>query len=164
MARAAEGSMRDALSAFDQVLAFAGATVTAEDVSTVLGLVGRDLLLDILTAVADEDAPAAFELAGRAIEAGYDLRLLCRELSRLVRDLMLVSVDPEALDGEAPAERARAARRASPRRSRARTCCARSTCSRARKATSAARAADATTSRWRCCAGCTCGSSRRSPI
>ncbi len=98
VARAADGSMRDGLTAFDQVLAFAGTTITAEDVSSVLGLVGRDLLLDIMTAVADEAGPAAFELAGRAIESGYDLRLLCRELSRLVRDLMLVSVDPKRLD------------------------------------------------------------------
>ena len=110
IARAADGSMRDGLTAFDQVLAFAGTTVSVEDVSTVLGLVGRDLLLDILEAVANEEALAAFDLAGRAIESGYDLRLLCRELSRLVRDLMLISVDPKRLDDVdvAPAgERAR---------------------------------------------------------
>jgi DNA polymerase-3 subunit gamma/tau len=93
VARSAEGSMRDAETAFDQVIAFAGNTVTVEDVATVLGLVGRDLLFDILTAVADENGPAAFELAGRAVEAGYELRLLCRELSRLVRDLLVLSVD-----------------------------------------------------------------------
>ena len=98
VARAADGSMRDGLTAFDQVLAFAGNTVTADDVSSVLGMVGRDLLLDILGAVADEQAAAAFELAGRAIESGYDLRLLCRELSRLVRDLMLISVDSKRLE------------------------------------------------------------------
>ena len=69
-------------SAFDQVIAFAGTTIAADDVATVLGLVGRDLLFDILTAVADEDAAAAFALAGRAVEIGYDLRLVCRELSR----------------------------------------------------------------------------------
>ena len=98
IARAADGSMRDGLTAFDQVLAFAGDTVSADDVSTVLGLVGRDLLLDILEAVADEHALAAFDLAGRAIDSGYDLRLLCRELSRLVRDLMLIAVDPKRLN------------------------------------------------------------------
>src|SRR5580765_4398035 len=46
IARDAEGSMRDAQSKLDQVLAFTGKTVSTEDVSTVLGLVGRDLLLD----------------------------------------------------------------------------------------------------------------------
>jgi len=93
VARSAEGSMRDAETAFDQVIAFAGNTVTVEDVATVLGLVGRDLLFDVLTAVADENGPAAFDLAGRAVEAGYELRLLCRDLSRLVRDLLVLSVD-----------------------------------------------------------------------
>ena len=97
LARYAEGSMRDAQSAFDQVLSFAGAAVTADDVASVLGLVGRDLLFDILRAVADEDASAAFALAGGAVEAGYDLRILCRELAGLIRAMTLVSIDPQRL-------------------------------------------------------------------
>jgi DNA polymerase-3 subunit gamma/tau len=100
IARAADGSMRDGLTAFDQVLAFAGTTISEEDVASALGIVGRDLLLDILEAVASEDAAAAFGLANRAIENGYDLRLLCKELSRLVRDLMLISVEPGRIDDE----------------------------------------------------------------
>jgi DNA polymerase-3 subunit gamma/tau len=95
LARCAEGSMRDAQSAFDQVLSFAGATVRAADVAAVLGLVGRDLLFDVLTAVADEDAQAAFALAARAVDAGHDLRIFCRELAGLVRAMMLVSIDPK---------------------------------------------------------------------
>src|SRR5206468_5678875 len=94
IARDAEGSMRDAQSKLDQILAFTGNTVTVDDVSTVLGLVGRDLLLDAVQAVADEDAQAAFALAERAVEMGYDLRLVCRELSRVVRDLLVLTVDP----------------------------------------------------------------------
>ncbi len=43
--------------------------------------------------MADEDAAAAFTLAGRAVELGYDLRLVCRELARVSRDLLLLSVD-----------------------------------------------------------------------
>jgi DNA polymerase-3 subunit gamma/tau len=93
--------MRDAQSALDQVIAFAGQTMTAEDVSTVLGLVGRDLLIDLIEAVVEEDGPRAFALADRAVEAGHDLRLVCRELSRVVRDTMLLSIDPSrAGDGE----------------------------------------------------------------
>jgi DNA polymerase-3 subunit gamma/tau len=97
VARAAEGSMRDAQSALDQVIAFAGQTISTEDVSTVLGLVGRDLVLDIVAAVADESPAAAFELSGRAVELGYDLRLVVRELSRVVRDLLVLSVDPSRI-------------------------------------------------------------------
>jgi DNA polymerase III subunit gamma/tau len=98
IARAAEGSMRDAESALDQVIAFAGEKIASEDVATVLGLVGRDLVLDVVTAVADETPAAAFELSGRAVELGYDLRLVVRELSRVVRDLLVLSVDPSRID------------------------------------------------------------------
>ena len=94
IARAADGSMRDAQSALDQVLAFAGDRITAEEVSTVLGLIGRDPVLDAVEVVADENAPAVFELAGRFVEAGYDLRLVCRELSRALRDMLVISIDP----------------------------------------------------------------------
>ena len=115
IARGAEGSMRDAQSAFDQVISFAGPTITVDDVSTVLGLVGRDLLFDLLDAVVAEDGPAAFALADRAVEAGHDLKVVCRELSRVVRDVMILSVDPSrAGDGDlAEGERERIARLAS---------------------------------------------------
>ena len=94
VARAGDGSMRDAQSALDQVLAFSGERITVEDVSMVLGLVRRDVLFDMAEAVAAEDGAAAFQLAGTAVEAGYDLRLVVRELARLTRDLVVVSVDP----------------------------------------------------------------------
>jgi DNA polymerase III subunit gamma/tau len=93
VARAGDGSMRDAQSALDQVLAFSSDRITAEDVSTVLGLVRRDVLFDMADAVANEDGAAAFQLAGTAVEAGYDLRLIVRELARLTRDLLVVSID-----------------------------------------------------------------------
>jgi DNA polymerase-3 subunit gamma/tau len=98
IARDAEGSMRDAQSKLDQVIAFTGMTITPDDVATVLGLVGRDLLLDTLQAVADEDAPASFALAARAVEMGYDLRAVCRELSRVVRDVLVLAVDPSRIN------------------------------------------------------------------
>ncbi|MBM3818670.1 MAG: DNA polymerase III subunit gamma/tau [Acidimicrobiia bacterium] len=106
LARAAEGSMRDAQSALDQVMAFAGHAITVDDVSTVLGLVGRDLLFDVIESVVDEDGPRAFALADRAVESGHDLRLVIRELTRVVRDIMMTAVDPsragegELADGE----------------------------------------------------------------
>src|SRR6185436_4126885 len=79
IARAGDGSMRDAQSAFDQVIAFAGTTISADDVSTVLGLVRRDLLIDMAEAVAREDGATTFALAAQAVESGYDLRLVIRE-------------------------------------------------------------------------------------
>jgi DNA polymerase-3 subunit gamma/tau len=105
LARAGDGSMRDAQSAFDQVIAFAGSTITADDVTAVLGLVRRDLLMDIAEAVAREDGAAAFELAARAVESGHDMRLVIRELARLTRDLLVIGVDASRLnDPEIAAE------------------------------------------------------------
>jgi DNA polymerase III subunit gamma/tau len=105
IARDADGSMRDAQSKLDQVIAFTGKTVTPADVASVLGLVGRDLLIDAVEVVADENASAVFEIAARAVEMGYDLRAVCRELARIVRDLMVLSIDPSrANDPEIVAE------------------------------------------------------------
>ena len=105
VARSAEGSMRDALSSLDQVLAFAGDTVTAADVSTVLGVIGRDQQFEVAETVAREDVVGAFALAGAVVEAGFDLRTVCRELARLMRDLLVVRVDPSRLaDPEIAAE------------------------------------------------------------
>jgi len=113
IARAADGSMRDAQSMLDQVIAFTGATIGPDDVATVLGLVGRDLLFDVVEAVASDNLAAAFDLTGRAVELGYDLRSVCRELSRVVRDLLLVSVDASRVNdpeiaGESERDRVKA--------------------------------------------------------
>ena len=98
VARSAEGSMRDAQSAFDQVIAFAGQEITSGDVAAVLGLIGRDPVLDVVELVADENPRAVFDLAGRFVEAGFDLRLVCRELTRAVRDMLVISIDSARAD------------------------------------------------------------------
>jgi len=98
IARAGDGSMRDAESALDQVVAFAGDQIGVEEVSTVLGLIGRDPVLDVIDVVSNEDSAAVFELAGRFVEAGYDLRLVCQELTRAVRDLLVIAIDPTRAD------------------------------------------------------------------
>jgi DNA polymerase-3 subunit gamma/tau len=98
IARSAEGSMRDALSALDQVLAFTADKVATADVSAVLGLIGRDVQFEVVDTIAREDVAGAFGLANTIVEAGFDLRIVCRELARLMRDLMVVSIDPRRLE------------------------------------------------------------------
>ena len=105
LARAGDGSMRDAQSAFDQVIGFAGTTIGSEDVASVLGLVRRDLLIEIASAIAADNAPALFDLSARAVESGYDIRLVVRELARLTRDLLVISIDASRVsDPEIAAE------------------------------------------------------------
>jgi DNA polymerase-3 subunit gamma/tau len=65
-----------------------------DTVALVLGLVGRDVLLDIAETVANEDGARVFDLTGRIVESGQDLKLVMRELTRLVRDMLLLAIDP----------------------------------------------------------------------
>ena len=132
IARDAEGSMRDAQSKLDQVLAFTGKTDQHRGrARRCSGLVGRDLPLDAVEAVADENAAARRSSSRRAVEMGYDLRSVCRELSRVTRDLLVL------LGGSVAYQRCRnfrrvrngsASRRAGRRDSHARICCGRSIC------------------------------------
>ena len=55
------------------------------------------LQFEIAETVAREDAAGAFALAGAVVEAGFDLRIVCRELARLMRDLLVVKIDPSRL-------------------------------------------------------------------
>ena len=94
LARAAEGSARDALSLFDQVLSFSGRTVRDEDVSALLGLVDRELLLAVSRAVAAGDSLSALDLVERLSDYGADYRNFTRELILHFREILLLKVAP----------------------------------------------------------------------
>jgi DNA polymerase-3 subunit gamma/tau len=95
LARAAEGSARDALSLFDQVLSFSGQEVRDEDVSALLGLVDRELLLAASRAVAAGDSLAALDLVERLSDYGADYRNFTRELILHFREILLLKVAPD---------------------------------------------------------------------
>ncbi|RMG51996.1 MAG: DNA polymerase III subunit gamma/tau [Acidobacteria bacterium] len=100
IARAGEGSMRDAQSIFDQVISFAGRQISDEDVVTALGLVGTDVLVEVTEAIADGDSRRILHLVGGLVDRGYDLRYFCRELMTHFRNLLIlksVGYDSELL-------------------------------------------------------------------
>ena len=94
IARAAEGSVRDALSLFDQVLSFSGQEVRDEDVSALLGLIDRELLLAISRAVASGDSLALLEGVERLSDHGVDYRNFVRELLLHFREILLLKLAP----------------------------------------------------------------------
>jgi DNA polymerase-3 subunit gamma/tau len=97
LARAGEGSMRDAESAFDQVLSFAGNKITCEDVTAALGLIGFETLNEITRAIAAEDSRSLLQTVDLVVSRGYDLRNLCRELMAHLRTLLVMKIaGPEA--------------------------------------------------------------------
>jgi DNA polymerase-3 subunit gamma/tau len=95
IARAAEGSARDALSLFDQVLSFSAEEVKDEDISALLGLIDRELLLVASRAVAEGDSRALLELVESLSDYGADPRNFARELLLHFREILLMKMAPE---------------------------------------------------------------------
>ena len=104
IARAADGSMRDALSLTDQVLAMGEGAVTAARVREALGLVPEDEFIALLDLIAERRAADVFPTVSRLAEAGIDFGGFLTGLADMIRAQLAV-----ALGGSAPdvSERAR---------------------------------------------------------
>jgi DNA polymerase-3 subunit gamma/tau len=99
IARESEGSLRDAQSLLDQVIAYAGKTIRDEDVAEVLGLIDRKILSDTIEALAGRDVERCLEVIEHVYHFGYDLQQFCREVLQYLRNLILIKVSqhPEGL-------------------------------------------------------------------
>jgi DNA polymerase-3 subunit gamma/tau len=106
IARASEGSMRDAESALDQVISFSGKAITDEDVSVALGIVDAETLNRTLRSIAEHDGQATLKIVDEVVARGYDIRNFCRELMTHIRALLVIKLagfDAELLQA-APGE------------------------------------------------------------
>ncbi|MFI5395727.1 MAG: DNA polymerase III subunit gamma/tau [Candidatus Binatia bacterium] len=114
IAREGEGSMRDAQSLFDQVIAFAGKAIRDEDVITALGLADRKLLYGAAEAILDRNPARALERLDELHLYGYDMRRFARELLEHFRNLAVGRLLPDVdLLSELPdEERAEVSRQA----------------------------------------------------
>jgi DNA polymerase-3 subunit gamma/tau len=95
IARAGEGSVRDALSLFDQVLSFSADEVRDEDLQALLGLIDRELLFAVSEAVLAGESLRLLEAVDRLSEYGADYRNFARELQLHYRDILLARLAPE---------------------------------------------------------------------
>ncbi len=103
VARRGEGSVRDALSLMDQVIAFAGRNITAADVATVLGLSDTTFFSRLIDLIAAGDHGGILETLQEAAESGRDFKMLYRDLLSFVRNLMLVAGGaPESMLAASP--------------------------------------------------------------
>lgn len=91
IARRAAGSMRDAQSLLDQLLAFGAEQLTADHVYRLLGTAHADRVMDLAKAILERDAKEALELLGRSVDEGLQLGELLDQLIAYWRDLMVVS-------------------------------------------------------------------------
>ena len=92
LARAGEGSMRDAQSAFDQVISFAGTTIKKEDVEMALGVAGADILIRVMNGIAENKPAEALAVVEEVVMRGHDLRNFCRDVLAHLRDLLVTKV------------------------------------------------------------------------
>jgi DNA polymerase-3 subunit gamma/tau len=90
VARRAAGSMRDAQSLLDQLLAFSGNRLTADQVHQLLGTADEERVVELSTAILAHEPKAALDCLAKTAEQGLALGELLDQLIAYWRDLMLV--------------------------------------------------------------------------
>ena len=90
----ADGGMRDALSLLDQCGVMAE-RVTAETVRSVLGIVGREALRELVKAIGEGQVPKALELLETLLAGGKDVKQIITELAEYLRAVLLYKASPD---------------------------------------------------------------------
>ena len=98
IARAADGSMRDALSLLDQAIAYGGGTVHEADVRAMLGTLERDQVVALAEALAANDALAVLQQVNSVAEQSPDFAEVLAELVSLLHRIALAQVVPAAVN------------------------------------------------------------------
>jgi DNA polymerase-3 subunit gamma/tau len=98
IARAAEGSVRDALSLFDQAIAHAAGPVRAEDVRQMLGLADRTKIIDLFEALMRADLAGALSEVREQYDAGADPAMVLGDLAEFTHFVTRVKVVPALAD------------------------------------------------------------------
>jgi DNA polymerase III subunit gamma/tau len=102
IARAAEGSMRDALSLTDQAIAFGEGHLKGPEVREMLGSVDRGQVLDLVAAILEDDPRATLALVANIAEHAADFISTLDELSNVLHQMTIAQVVPDALDTSWP--------------------------------------------------------------
>ncbi len=96
--RAADGSVRDALSLLDQAIAHGAGTVEAAEIRAMLGLADRGRVLDLFEQIMSGDVAAALAELSAQYAAGADPVAVLRDLAETTHWITMVSITPDAAD------------------------------------------------------------------
>ena len=96
IARRVDGSLRDAESLMDQIVAFGGTGLTAREAAEVLGIVDQDVYFELLDIVADQDVSRGLDLVDRLFRQGHDLDEIILGILEHLRNLLVVKASPDA--------------------------------------------------------------------
>jgi DNA polymerase-3 subunit gamma/tau len=109
--RAAEGSLRDALSLLDTAIAYGEGRLEAATVATLLGATAPAEVLDFGAALVGHDTTAALEAIDRAVREGEDLVAFTRDIVELLRRALVLKAAPRAQLAELTTTEANALRK-----------------------------------------------------
>ena len=93
VAREAAGSMRDALTLLDQLVAISDDRITADTVAASLGIAAREALYDVAGAVLQGDGARVIQAIDALADKSVDMQHFARQLLQLMRDLVVLKLD-----------------------------------------------------------------------
>jgi len=102
VARAAQGSLRDALSLMDQSIAFSAGKVEEAVVRTMLGAIDQGYLFDLLSALNEQNGARLLEIADKMAERSVAFGAALQELAILLHRIALAQTVPQAIDVDVP--------------------------------------------------------------
>ena len=102
IARAASGSMRDALSLLDQAIAYGGEAVREQEVRAMLGAVDQDYLYALIGALVERDGPALLAQAQAMDQRSLSFDTALADLANLLHQVAVVQTVPESLAADLP--------------------------------------------------------------
>ena len=92
IARSSTGSMRDAESALDQIIAYCGKDITSQSVREVLGIIEEEVFFEFLEAIIKNDTLNGIEIINRTSDLGEDASQFIKNLMEYVHNLSLATV------------------------------------------------------------------------
>jgi len=98
LARAAEGSMRDALSLTDQAIAYGAGAITDDNVRAMLGTIDHRVVFELLNALAESDGAKLVQLVASVSEFAPDYAGVLAEMISILHRIALAQVVPDAID------------------------------------------------------------------
>lgn len=98
VARAAQGSVRDALSMIDQMRGFSADSIDADAVAEVLGVPRFEAVIDLVSALAGGDGMSGLGMLRSELRAGHDAWVLYQEVGRVLRLLLHLAVNPDVAE------------------------------------------------------------------
>jgi DNA polymerase-3 subunit gamma/tau len=92
----ANGSMRDALTVFDEVFAYSGSSITAESVQSALGIPSDALYFELIKAFEAHDAKGSFAVLENAMAAGSEVQVFLEGFIRFLRNFLYARLEVPA--------------------------------------------------------------------